>query len=239
MSGRGAEYDRRAVVLQALRAWRTPAEISEFLRVPRSTVHRTAERVRAQQGGEDGEDQGEVTPERKKRDSGPGRKRTPAFLQQLRALIEEDPMKSLRQLARELDVSPFLVRQAVHEDLRFKSYVIRVRQLLTDRMKAKRLMIGKQLLSSLKREASGLVRVFSDEKVFTIDRKTNRLKRGGCLCRYPGEVPVAMKTKLSACVMVLGVVTSNGDVTPPHFFEQNEKVRPEVYLWVLETVVLP
>ena len=72
MSGRGAEYDRRAAVLQALRAGRTPAEISEFLRVPRSTVYRIAKRVRAQQGGEDGEDQGEVTPEHK-RESGPGR----------------------------------------------------------------------------------------------------------------------------------------------------------------------
>ena len=50
-------------MLQALRAGRTPAEIREFLRVPRSTVYRIAKRVRAQQGEEDGEDQGEVTPE--------------------------------------------------------------------------------------------------------------------------------------------------------------------------------
>ena len=166
MSGGGAEYDCRAAVLQALRAGRTPAEINEFLRVPRSTVYRIARRVRAQQGGEDGEDQGEVTPERRKRESGPGRKRTPAFLQQLQALIEEDPMKSLRQLARELDVSPFLVRQAVLEDLCFKAYVLRVRQLIIDRMKAKRLMIGKKLLSSLKHEASGPVRVFSATRRF-------------------------------------------------------------------------
>ena len=238
MSGRGAEYDRRAAVLQALRAGRSPAEISEFLRVPRSTVYRIAKRVRAQEGGGDSEDEGEVTPERKKRKSGPGKKRTPAFLQQLQALIEEDPMKSLRQLARELDVSPFLIRQAVHEDLRFNSYVLRVRQLLTDGMKARRLMIGKQLLGSLKREASGLVRVFSDEKIFTVDRKTNR-RNTRYLCRFPDEVPVAMKTKFPASVMVLGVVTSNGDVMPPHFFEQNEKVNTDVYLRVLETVVLP
>ena len=66
-------------------------------------------------------------------------------------MVEEDPMQSLRQLDRELDVNQFLIRQAVHEDLRFKSYVLRVRQLLTDRTKAKRLMIRKQLLSSLKR----------------------------------------------------------------------------------------
>ncbi|KAF0306140.1 hypothetical protein FJT64_022280 [Amphibalanus amphitrite] len=69
MSGRRAEYDRRAAVLQALRAGRSPAEIIEFLRVPRSTVYRIAKRVRAQEGGGDGEDEGEVTPERKKRNS--------------------------------------------------------------------------------------------------------------------------------------------------------------------------
>ena len=63
MSGRVAEYDRPAAVLQVLRAGRTPAEISEFLRVTRSTVYRIAKRVRAQQGGEDGEDQVGVNPD--------------------------------------------------------------------------------------------------------------------------------------------------------------------------------
>ena len=43
--------------------------------------------------------------------------RTSAFLQQAQELIQEDSMKSLRQLVRELDVSPCLIRQAVHEDL--------------------------------------------------------------------------------------------------------------------------
>ena len=39
--------------------------------------------------------------------------------------------------------------------------------------------------------------------------------------------------------MVLGVVTSNGDVMPPHFLEQNEKFNADFYLRVLETIVLP
>ena len=62
MSGRGDEYDRRTAVLQALRAGRTLAEISELLRVSQSTANRIAKRVGAKQGGKDGKDQGEVNP---------------------------------------------------------------------------------------------------------------------------------------------------------------------------------
>ena len=55
-------------------------------------------------------------PERKKK-SGPEKMRTSALLQQVQELVQEDPMKSLRQLVRELDVRTCLIRQAVHEDL--------------------------------------------------------------------------------------------------------------------------
>ena len=39
--------------------------------------------------------------------------------------------------------------------------------------------------------------------------------------------------------MVLGVVSSNGDVMPPHFFEQGLRVNADGYIHVLETVVKP
>ena len=41
VSSRGAEYDRLADMLLALRTGRSPAEISEFLKVPRSTTNRS------------------------------------------------------------------------------------------------------------------------------------------------------------------------------------------------------
>ena len=57
--------------------------------------------------------------------------------QQIQELIKENLAKWLRQLTCKLDVSPFLIRQADHEDLRFKSHILRIGQLFTDQIKAK------------------------------------------------------------------------------------------------------
>ena len=51
------------------------------------------------------------------------------------------------------------------------------------------------------------------------------------------NVPRVMKTKLSATVMVFGVVLSEGHIMPPHIFEIGFKVNTKVYLDVLKSVV--
>ena len=89
-----------------------------------------------------------MAPACKKCESRSGKKRTLAVLQQLQELIEEDPIKSLRHLARERDVSPFLIKQGVRKYSRFKSNVLPVRQLFTDRMK---LCSGRVLAAELHR----------------------------------------------------------------------------------------
>ncbi|QQP40795.1 Transposable element tcb2 transposase [Caligus rogercresseyi] len=52
------------------------------------------------------------------------------------------------------------------------------------------------------------------------------------------DVPMVFRTKNPAAVMVLGVISSEGHVMPPHFFEPKQKVNQEVYLepWI-DTVV--
>ena len=52
-------------------------------------------------------------------------------------------------------------------------------------------------------------------------------------------VPRVMKTKFSAMVMVFGVVSSEGHITPPNIFEVGLKVNTKVYLDVLKSVVIP
>lgn len=47
------------------------------------------------------------------------------------------------------------------------------------------------------------------------------------------------KTKFPASVHVLSVVSSEGDVMPPHFFQKGESVTKEVHLDVLKLVVKP
>ena len=53
------------------------------------------------------------------------------------------------------------------------------------------------------------------------------------------DVLRVMKTKFSATVMVFGVVSSEGHIIPPHFFEVGLKVNTKVYLDELNSVVIP
>ena len=52
-------------------------------------------------------------------------------------------------------------------------------------------------------------------------------------------MPRVMKTKFLATVMVLGVVSTEGHIMPPHIFEVSLKVNTKVYLDVLKSVVIP
>jgi hypothetical protein len=54
-------------------------------------------------------------------------------------------------------------------------------------------------------------------KNFSEDQKVNR-KNNRWLCSDISEVPIVMATKFLATVMVLGVVSNEGGVMPPHFF---------------------
>ncbi len=50
---------------------------------------------------------------------------------------------------------------------------------------------------------------------------------------------MVFRTKHLAAVMVLGVISSQGHVMPPHFFNVGQKVNKEVHMDVLEDVVKP
>ncbi|QQP35347.1 Transposable element tcb2 transposase, partial [Caligus rogercresseyi] len=53
------------------------------------------------------------------------------------------------------------------------------------------------------------------------------------------EVPIIGRTKFPARVHVLEVMSSEGDIMPPHFFAKGQNVNKEVYLDVMQTVVKP
>ena len=53
------------------------------------------------------------------------------------------------------------------------------------------------------------------------------------------DVPRLMKTKFSATVMVFSVISSEGQIMPPHIVEVGLKVNTKVYLDVLKSVVIP
>jgi len=77
------------------------------------------------------------------------------------------------------------------------------------------------LLAKLKypKERKPLI-FFSDEKNFQQYQKVN-WKNNRSLCANTDEVPIVMKTKYSATVIVLDVVTNEGDIMTPHFLNRD------------------
>ena len=160
------------------------------------------------------------------------------MIKEIKGIMKRNPRRSLRNIAETVSLSLKTLRRAVHEDLGMKSFTIQVKQLLTDEMKQKCVLFGTRLLSFLKHKAKGKIKIFSDEKMFTVDWKPNR-RNDRYICSNINEVPVTMKAKHPAGVMVLGAVSSDGHVMPPHFFGPGEKVTADVYLLALEHKVKP
>ncbi len=132
----GLQEEKRHRVLDLLSAQVPPKRIAEVVGVSLITVYniRTANM----------EGKG---PERSEGSGGHNKKRTDHFVHNLKAKVAEDPTKSMRSLAMDMNVSPKTLRKAVNEDLGLKSYTRTTRHLLTRRMKAIRLERCKKVRS--------------------------------------------------------------------------------------------
>jgi hypothetical protein len=103
----------------------------------------------------------------------------------------------------------------VRDELRYKSYRLGKGQFMNQATKERRLIKAKALLNRFKHPPSPNILIFySDEKNFNQDQKVNS-QNNRWLCQDPKEVPIIMKIKFPAHVMVLGVVSNEGDVMPP------------------------
>ena len=226
------EMKRHAVIV-AICAKHTDLEISNFLNCARSFVHKVRRELEASAGDV------ETVAKRKRHEERSDTTRNTQFVQQVQEIVDENPSKSMRAIARDFNVSEGLIRRVVHEDLRYKSYVMRRGQFMSAQTRNQRLIRGKRLLSKLKHpEVPNMLWFFSDEKNFDQDQKINR-RNDRWLCSNPTEVPRVMHTKFPATVMVLGVVSNEGHIMPPHFFQQGLRVNAVAYIEVLETVVKP
>ena len=142
-NNRSSEYDRRAAVIECLRAGRIPSEIVNFLGYPSSTVYDIVTRYRASEEAE----AGSSTAERKNHDR-EMTVRTPRLIEQVQQCISDDPSVSMHQLAAKFGVSYGTMRTIIHEDLRYNSYTFKIRQELSEEVKARRVARCQLLLSS-------------------------------------------------------------------------------------------
>ena len=226
------EMKRHAVIV-AIMAEHSDLQIAQFLKVARSFVFKVLKELKDKNG--------QISPvaKRKKHQQRSDSIRTPEFVQRVQNIIDESPQKSMRSIAKDLNVSEATIRRTCHEDLRYKSYVMKRGQFISETTKENRLVRSKRLVSKLKHPAEqDILWFFSDEKNFDQDQKVNR-RNDRWLCADPSEVPRVMHTKFPATVMVLGVVSNEGHVMPPHFFTQGMKINAAAYIEVLSTVVKP
>ena len=115
--------------------------------------------------------------------------RTPEVVARVQQMVDQDPSKSIRNLARKLGVANATIHRTVHENFRYSSYVLKHGHFMSDATKQKRLEKAKKLLNWLKHpEEAKMLRFFSDEKNFDQDQKATRGTTGGC-ARIPMRCP--------------------------------------------------
>ena len=76
------------------------------------------------------------------------------FINEVQELIDDVPGRSMRSIARELDVCERTIRRVVEEDIHYKSYVLKKGQSLSDSTKKRRFEKAKLLLNRLQVEES-------------------------------------------------------------------------------------
>lgn len=115
------------------------------------------------------------------------------------------------------------MQRLVHEDLEMKSYRMEQRQFLSNTARERRKSRAAAILNRLKGPDAGKTIVFSDEKWWTVEKVHNQrndryLSPAGDKAAAPEEHRIVPKKQRARGVMllaVLGLVASNGQVSPP------------------------
>lgn len=220
------QEQRRKVIADLYAAGNNAANIVKVTKYPKRTVYDVVKRLKDGRGIEH-------------KPCGPhkAKKRTKTFLAGLKRSIKANPAVSIRAHAARRGVSRKTMSKAIKEDLGLKSYVRGRRHLLTEKMKAVRLERS-QKLRRICKVNPGVVRLFSDESIFTVDGAYNP-QNDRWLSEQRSGIPHVMKTKNPAKIMVFGLITSDGKVMPAHIFPPGTTVNSTVYLELLDEVVLP
>ncbi len=220
------QEQKRKVILELHSAGNSAKEIIASTKYPSKTVYRVVNKLKAGEGIE----HKLCGPSKRK-------KRTKRFVAGLRKSIEANPALSMTVLASRRSVSRMTVSRAIKDNLELKSFIRGRRHLLTDKMKTTREERAK-LLRRVCKANPGVIRLFSDESIFTVDGAYNP-QNDRWLAPDRSSVPPVMRTKNPAKIMIFGLITSDGKVMPPHIFPSGLRVNTDVYVKLLEEVVFP
>jgi len=133
------EYDVRGSIIYGLHAGRTSKQISEFNNIPQRMVYNMKKVYDAENN---------VTPARKKHNKHKDCT-NPEIVHRIQEIINEDPGKSMRYIAREMNMSDVTIRKIVANDIRYKSYALRRAQFMKQHTKERSFIKAKKLLTKL------------------------------------------------------------------------------------------
>ena len=121
--------------------------------------------------------------------------RTPKFVCEIQAKIDNNPSGSIKSIARDMRVPEFITRQVMHVDIWYFSYKMRKEQFLSQAMTDKRKHHTTKFFNKCKHPLqSDMLWFFSDEKNFCQDEIVNS-QNNHCLAQFPQDVPIVVKTK--------------------------------------------
>lgn len=224
---------KRKVIVYAICAGMTNNDIFKKLKLPLRTIQRIRKQL------VDSNYDVQLVGNRKIQDRQEQRVRNPKFIKDVKQVVDNDPCISMREISRQKGTCDSTIRLCMKEDICYKSYKMRKGQLLTKKLKMSRLMKSKQLLQKIKNPLKPkMLWFFSDEKNFCQDQAHNT-QNNRWLAVSPEDVPRVMKTKFPVHLMVLSVVSNEGDVMPPHFIDEGLRMNQDMYQTILSTVVKP
>ena len=148
------------MVIVALQADHSDFEIAEFLKVARSFVFKICNQIQKDKGNES------QTLRRKKHSKRSDMIRKDDFIYDVQQIIDNNPRKSTRSLPNNFQVLEGTIRNVVHENIKYKFYVVKKGQFLSEKVKNQLLRL-KRLLNKIKHSAEeDVIWFFSDEKKF-------------------------------------------------------------------------
>lgn len=239
MENESSQYTKRCAVYQGILAGLDNGQITNLLKISRNIVSSVRKKFNNFQG----------TSTKERETACCGRKikvphrsvRSPEFLDDLKSQIDAEPTRSMRSLAKERGCSEKTVRNAVHKDFKYKSYKFRPRHFLTPTHEEKRLQ--RSAIIREKIESYPLI-FFSDEKKFVAAQLYNH-QNDRFLTDRPQDVPAVFRELQPQSVMMLGVVSNEGDFMPPVFYPKKDPgqsrrgMSAKDYIKVLRVNVIP
>ena len=147
--------------------------------------------------------------------------------EKIRSRIRRNPRRSMRQMAKDIQISEGSVRKIVKKQLKLHPYKLAKAHLLTEEKKGERLKRARKMrrLAAAGRHHSVL---FTDEKIFTAEQHHNSQNDRQLLPKGSLHPPTVSRSHFPSSVMVWAGICATGK-TPLVFFEKGVKITAKVY----------